>query len=197
MRLATSQPRTTVRCRTTGMSRWSATGATRTTTRSSRPGRNRPGRVTFTVQLHLQQSARHSRQQTDNGPGGRQQPCIRTPSNRTTVSCNWDHTHIFNAAYVVNLPSPVKCNKFAKGVVNGWILSGITQVQSGAPIQGEHRRQSQRAVAGQLLQPEYTWAPRGDAGLPGRPAIRAAASPTANTSTRGASRRRREEGTET
>ncbi|MGO9011745.1 MAG: carboxypeptidase regulatory-like domain-containing protein [Bryobacteraceae bacterium] len=47
----------------------------------------------------------------------------------------WDHTQIFNAAYVFNLPSPVKGNAFAGGVVNGWVLSGITQLQSGAPIQ--------------------------------------------------------------
>jgi hypothetical protein len=46
-----------------------------------------------------------------------------------------DHTHIFNAAYVFNLPSPVKDNKLMGGVVNGWVLSGITQAQSGAPIQ--------------------------------------------------------------
>ena len=46
-----------------------------------------------------------------------------------------DHTHIFNAAYVINLPSPVKDNRFLGGVTNGWILSGITQAQSGAPIQ--------------------------------------------------------------
>jgi hypothetical protein len=48
---------------------------------------------------------------------------------------SWDHTHIFNAAYVFNLPSPVKDNKLLGGVVNGWVLSGITQMQSGAPIQ--------------------------------------------------------------
>ncbi len=48
---------------------------------------------------------------------------------------SWDHTHIFNAAYVVNLPSPVKDNRLLGGVVNGWVLSGITQAQSGAPIQ--------------------------------------------------------------
>jgi len=48
---------------------------------------------------------------------------------------SWDHTNIFNAAYVVNLPSPVKDNKLLGGVVNGWVLSGITQFQSGAPIQ--------------------------------------------------------------
>lgn len=48
---------------------------------------------------------------------------------------SWDHTHIFNAAYVFNLPAPVKDNKLLGGVVNGWVLSGITQFQSGAPIQ--------------------------------------------------------------
>jgi hypothetical protein len=48
---------------------------------------------------------------------------------------SWDHTNIFNAAYVINLPSPVKDNKLVGGVVNGWVLSGITQFQSGAPIQ--------------------------------------------------------------
>ena len=47
----------------------------------------------------------------------------------------FDHTHIFNAAYVINLPSPVHDNRFLAGVVNGWALSGITQWQSGAPIQ--------------------------------------------------------------
>jgi hypothetical protein len=47
----------------------------------------------------------------------------------------YDHTHIFNAAYVINLPSPVHSNIIAKGFVNGWELSGITQLQSGAPIQ--------------------------------------------------------------
>lgn len=46
----------------------------------------------------------------------------------------YDHTHIFNAAYVVNIPSLAK-NKFVGGFVNGWELSGITQLQSGAPIQ--------------------------------------------------------------
>jgi hypothetical protein len=47
----------------------------------------------------------------------------------------YDHTHIFNAAYVVNLPSPIHGNKIAAGVVNGWELSGITQWQSGPPLQ--------------------------------------------------------------
>jgi hypothetical protein len=52
---------------------------------------------------------------------------------------DFDHTHIFNAAYVVNLPNAVKgkggADRFLGGVTNGWVLSGITQWQSGAPIQ--------------------------------------------------------------
>jgi hypothetical protein len=47
----------------------------------------------------------------------------------------FDRTHIFNAAYVIQLPSPMHGNKFVSGAVNGWQLSGITQLQSGPPIQ--------------------------------------------------------------
>jgi hypothetical protein len=44
-----------------------------------------------------------------------------------------NRTHIFNAAYSIELGSPAK-NKFAGGFVNGWQLSGITQIQSGANL---------------------------------------------------------------
>lgn len=47
----------------------------------------------------------------------------------------YDHTQIFNAAYVWALPSPVHNNAFLSGAVNGWKISGVTQLQSGAPIQ--------------------------------------------------------------
>jgi hypothetical protein len=47
----------------------------------------------------------------------------------------FDHRQIFNAGYVLNLPSPIKSNWLAKGVINGWQLSGVTQLQSGAPLQ--------------------------------------------------------------
>ena len=47
----------------------------------------------------------------------------------------YDHTHIFNAAYLVNLPSPIHHSFVLGGLMNGWAVSGITQVQSGAPIQ--------------------------------------------------------------
>jgi Carboxypeptidase regulatory-like domain len=47
----------------------------------------------------------------------------------------YDHTHIFNAAYVINLPNPSHGNAIVGGIVNGWEFSGITQWQSGPPIQ--------------------------------------------------------------
>ena len=47
-----------------------------------------------------------------------------------------DRRHVFNIAYSVELPNPVKTNPLAKGVVNGWQISGITQVQSGVNLTG-------------------------------------------------------------
>ena len=47
----------------------------------------------------------------------------------------YDHTHIFNATYIYYLPSPIRGNKFLEGAVNGWEFSGITQWQSGPPLQ--------------------------------------------------------------
>jgi hypothetical protein len=48
-----------------------------------------------------------------------------------------DRTQVFNAAYIVQLPDPIHSNKLLKGVVNGWQISGITQIQSGSPMQGQ------------------------------------------------------------
>ncbi|HCC55868.1 MAG TPA: carboxypeptidase regulatory-like domain-containing protein, partial [Solibacterales bacterium] len=47
-----------------------------------------------------------------------------------------DRTHIFNVAYVINLPDPAHTNMLAKAVANGWQISGISQFQSGANLQG-------------------------------------------------------------
>jgi Carboxypeptidase regulatory-like domain len=48
---------------------------------------------------------------------------------------NFDRTHIFNISYNYNLPnaSPSK-NAFARGLFNGWQLSGITTFSSGTPL---------------------------------------------------------------
>jgi hypothetical protein len=48
---------------------------------------------------------------------------------------DYDRTHIFNVSYNYNLPnlSPGN-NLFAKGLLNGWQMSGITSFTSGTPI---------------------------------------------------------------
>ena len=46
-----------------------------------------------------------------------------------------DRTHLFNAAYVYNEGAIFHGNKFVGGVINGWQLSGLTQIQSGSPLQ--------------------------------------------------------------
>lgn len=52
----------------------------------------------------------------------------------------YDRTHVFNIAYTVDLPNFAKDfmktnNALARGVLDGWMLSGITQVASGFPLQ--------------------------------------------------------------
>ena len=46
-----------------------------------------------------------------------------------------NRTHIFNAAYSIELGNPTR-SKIAGGLVNGWQLSGITQIESGANLTG-------------------------------------------------------------
>jgi hypothetical protein len=58
----------------------------------------------------------------------------------TSLSSNYgtlpnNRTHIFNAAYVYEFPTLAKGNRFVKGAVNGWQISGITQYQTGADLQ--------------------------------------------------------------
>lgn len=49
-----------------------------------------------------------------------------------------NRTHIFNIAYSVELGDPLKGNKVAGGLVNGWQVSGIIQAQSGANLSGNN-----------------------------------------------------------
>jgi hypothetical protein len=42
--------------------------------------------------------------------------------------------HVLNLAYVFNLPSLKGANAFVRGVVNGWQISGITTIESGANL---------------------------------------------------------------
>ncbi len=53
-----------------------------------------------------------------------------------------DRTHAVNVAYTVDLPNFAKDylksdNKFARGVFDGWMLSGISQFASGFPLQAD------------------------------------------------------------
>ena len=92
------------------------------------------GRVTFTTNYTFSKVLGTRDGDTDNGPNnGPVAWPFSLAANYGVLS--YDHTHIFNAAYVFNLPSPVKGNALLGGAVNGWVLSGITQMQSGAPIQ--------------------------------------------------------------
>jgi len=72
--------------------------------------------------------------QTNNGNGDGQinDPYVLA---NNYAPLGYDHTHIFNIAYVVHMPSPIHGNPFLSRVVNGWEFSGISQLQSGAPIQ--------------------------------------------------------------
>jgi hypothetical protein len=47
----------------------------------------------------------------------------------------YDRTHLFNAAYNINLPGIHDGNFLVRAVTNGWQLSGDTQWQSGIPLQ--------------------------------------------------------------
>jgi hypothetical protein len=47
----------------------------------------------------------------------------------------FDRRHVFNFAYSIDLPGITGGNRLARGAVNGWTLSGIVQVQSGANLQ--------------------------------------------------------------
>jgi len=54
----------------------------------------------------------------------------------------YDRTHVFNVAYTVEIPNFAKDylksnNKFARGALDGWTLSGISQFASGFPLQAD------------------------------------------------------------
>jgi len=46
-----------------------------------------------------------------------------------------DRRHAFNATYSVRLGDPIHMNRLLAGAVNGWQVSGVTQVQSGVNLQ--------------------------------------------------------------
>ena len=129
------------------------------------------GRVTFTANYTFSKVMGIRDGETVNGAGdGFDVWPYSLPANYGVLA--WDHTHIFNAAYVFNLPSPVKGNALLGGVVNGWVLSGISQFQSGTPIQpltqgtlnvnwpGSYQNQTELGTNAATLTPLLTCDPR-------------------------------------
>lgn len=47
---------------------------------------------------------------------------------------NYNRTHVFNASYVFTTPTKIFSSRFLNGAANGYQLSGITQLQSGAML---------------------------------------------------------------
>lgn len=71
---------------------------------------------------------------TENGTGDG--PTINPFSMKDNYGpLNYDRTHLFNAAYNINLPGIHGGNAIARQIVNGWQLNGDTQLQSGPPLQ--------------------------------------------------------------
>jgi hypothetical protein len=92
------------------------------------------GPMTFTINYTFSKVLGIRDGQTSNG-GGNGSLVYPYSAGANYGVLAYDHTHIFNAAYVWNLPKPIHGNKLLSGTINGWELSGITQWQSGAPIQ--------------------------------------------------------------
>jgi hypothetical protein len=94
------------------------------------------GRFTFTTNYSFSKNLGcRDNQSSNNGSDGSSAYPYDCAHNYGVL--NFDRTHIFNAAYVVNLPNAVKGkgNRVLAGAANGWVLSGITQLQSGPPLQ--------------------------------------------------------------
>ncbi len=51
---------------------------------------------------------------------------------------SFDHTHIFNASYALNIGNPIKGRRLLGAFTNGWLISGITGIQSGANLQATY-----------------------------------------------------------
>jgi len=92
------------------------------------------GRATFLANYTFSKVMGIRDGQSDNGTGdGAVVNGFNLRSNYGPL--NYDHTHIFNAAYYVSLPGFRNQGTLVRQLTNGWSLSGTYQFQSGAPIQ--------------------------------------------------------------
>ena len=97
------------------------------------------GRTTFMLNYTWSKVLGLRDGQTDNGTGANGTLVDSFNLRNNYGVLGYDRTHIFNAAYVIRLPEPIRGDSFGekigKAVINGWVVSGITQFQSGSPIQ--------------------------------------------------------------
>jgi hypothetical protein len=96
------------------------------------------GRMTFTTNYTFSKNLGcRDNQSSNNGSDGSSVWPYDCQHNYGVLS--FDRTQIYNAAYVFNLPNAVHgkggAYRFLGGLTNGWVLSGITQFQSGPPLQ--------------------------------------------------------------
>jgi len=96
------------------------------------------GRMTFTTNYAFSKNLGcRDNQSSNNGSDGSSVWPYDCAHNYGVLS--FDRSQIFNAAYVINLPNAVHgkggADRFLGGLTNGWVLSGITQIQSGPPLQ--------------------------------------------------------------
>jgi hypothetical protein len=92
------------------------------------------GRATFTANYSFSKNMGVRDANSSNGNADGSSLWALSPAANYGV-LSYDRTHILNAAYVINLPNAVKGNKILGGVTNGWVVSGVTQWQSGPPLQ--------------------------------------------------------------
>ncbi|HEY1742319.1 MAG TPA: TonB-dependent receptor [Granulicella sp.] len=93
------------------------------------------GPITFQINYTFSKVLGIRDGQTDNGTNGNGFTTDAFNVKNNYGSLGYDRTHIFNSAYIIQLPSPIHNNLLLAGVVNGWQLSGITQLQSGPSLQ--------------------------------------------------------------
>jgi Carboxypeptidase regulatory-like domain len=96
--------------------------------------RKSTGRVTFNTNYTFSKVLGIRDGQTNNGNGdGATMNPFDTRANYGVQA--FDHTHILNATYIFRLPEFVRGNHLLGGVTNGWEIAGLTQWQSGPPLQ--------------------------------------------------------------
>jgi hypothetical protein len=79
---------------------------------------------------------------------------------------NFDRTHVFNASYSFDLGNRVHGSRLLGGMANGWQISGITQWQSGTPLQATSNSHLGFGGSGYQIANTYNYDASGDPKIP-------------------------------